>query len=79
MTGVQTCALPISSGDDQIYGDVFGPRHVPEEPNERVHSLARAYTHLVVAQLAEDALGGKGLPAHVAGVHRGVLDQEEAR
>src|SRR5262245_42296794 len=67
----------IRAGDDQVDRDVLSARHVPEEPHERVQSLAGPQTHLVVAELVEDHLRRERASAHLARVNRGVLAQEE--
>src|SRR2546428_4933713 len=39
--------------DDAVHADVLGPRHVPEEPRERVHAFGRPEPHLVVRESAQ--------------------------
>src|SRR5262245_29187832 len=64
-------------GDDQVHRDVLGPRHVPEQPHERVQSRARTRPHLLVAEPREDSLRGGRAPADVHRVYGGVLPQKE--
>ena len=68
----------IAAGDDGIHRGVFGPRHVPEQPDEGSRGPSpgsiRIWSSL---ELIEDALNRENVTAHVARVHRGVLSQEE--
>jgi hypothetical protein len=68
----------ISTGDDRIDRGIFGPRHVPEEPHERVEAGGRAQPHLVIVEL-EDTLDQRRAAAHVARVHGGVLAKEKGQ
>ena len=39
---------------DEVDGDVLGPRHVPEDPHERVEPVTRLHPHLVLAEIKAD-------------------------
>src|SRR5262249_47222253 len=62
-------------GDDQIHRDVFGPCHVPQEPDQRVEVRGRTHAHVVIAQSAEDSFAVRGTSANR--VEASVLDEKE--
>jgi hypothetical protein len=62
----------------QVDDDVLDPRHVPQEPRQRVEALARARPHLAVRQPREDAVGVRPAPRDLCCVQAAVLDEKEA-
>src|SRR6266478_5477033 len=68
-----------SRNENEVHRHVVDPRHVPQEPHQRVEALARSYPHLLVRQRAEDQIGQRRAGRDIRGVDSSVLKVEEGQ